>query len=62
MVIYLIFLDTGQLFTWGRADYGQLGRSHSQSCDHLPKQVDFFSDTKPIAVECGSEHVLVVAG
>ncbi|KAK7491466.1 hypothetical protein BaRGS_00017295 [Batillaria attramentaria] len=47
-----------QVYSWGRADYGQLGRSCDQSCDPTPKVVERLG--KVHAVACGSEHNLAV--
>ncbi|XP_072477508.1 secretion-regulating guanine nucleotide exchange factor [Notamacropus eugenii] len=65
---------TGKVFTWGRADYGQLGRkvdSHERCKDQceLPLSCTRALTTKPsslpclagvIKVACGSEHNLAV--
>ena len=50
------------LLSWGRNDYGQLGRSSSvqnRMFDYLPKTVPM-PVTKQVV--CGSEHNLVLLG
>lgn len=54
------FPDSGQLYSWGRADYGQLGRSCDRSCDPIPKPVADVQDVASIV--CGSEHNLILTG
>ncbi|XP_036620996.1 secretion-regulating guanine nucleotide exchange factor [Trichosurus vulpecula] len=68
--------ETGKIFTWGRADYGQLGRkvdSHERwkgECE-LPLSCTRTLTTRPSSlpclagmteVACGSEHNLAVMG
>ncbi|XP_070200727.1 secretion-regulating guanine nucleotide exchange factor-like isoform X2 [Littorina saxatilis] len=48
--------DSGEVYTWGRADYGQLGRSCDRSCDSTPKPVAGLQGGYSVA--CGSEHNL----
>ncbi|XP_054998457.1 secretion-regulating guanine nucleotide exchange factor isoform X7 [Sorex araneus] len=69
--------ETGKVFTWGRADYGQLGRKlESQEGRKLQKQDSSLSSSPPqksspcplrclagtTEVSCGSEHNLAVVG
>ncbi|XP_055989049.1 secretion-regulating guanine nucleotide exchange factor isoform X4 [Sorex fumeus] len=69
--------ETGKVFTWGRADYGQLGRKlESQEGRELQKQDSSLSSSPPqksspsplhclagtTEVSCGSEHNLAVVG
>ncbi|XP_038620429.1 secretion-regulating guanine nucleotide exchange factor isoform X2 [Tachyglossus aculeatus] len=69
--------ETGKVFTWGRADYGQLGRNwkvqeewKKKEPDESPPYKDF-SKMVPVPVPdltgaseiaCGSEHNLAVTG
>ncbi|CAM2114482.1 unnamed protein product [Caretta caretta] len=69
--------DTGKVFTWGRADYGQLGRSavvHDRQREEVQRSseehVEQLSNV-PVSVPClagaseiacGSEHNLAVVG
>ena len=57
---FLPFSESGQVYTWGRADYGQLGRSCDRLCDHEPKPVPGVQGVCRIA--CGSEHNLALTG
>ncbi|XP_066522905.1 secretion-regulating guanine nucleotide exchange factor isoform X2 [Hoplias malabaricus] len=61
--------ETGRVFTWGRASYGQLGRSRpvsditslsDASMTALPSEVKVLNGATQIA--CGSEHNLAVVG
>ncbi|KAF8566092.1 hypothetical protein P879_06057, partial [Paragonimus westermani] len=66
--------DTGVLFTWGRADLGQLGRPHLSDChsgsprnpefDPFPGHVSFGDDdgsvTRIVDIKAGAEHSLAV--
>ncbi|XP_028357069.1 secretion-regulating guanine nucleotide exchange factor isoform X14 [Physeter macrocephalus] len=69
--------ETGKVFTWGRADYGQLGRTLESHEDWKPKKQDPSlrcsrpSKSTPSSlhclmgateVSCGSEHNLAVIG
>ncbi|XP_034851336.1 secretion-regulating guanine nucleotide exchange factor isoform X1 [Mirounga leonina] len=69
--------ETGKVFTWGRADYGQLGRKlesredwklqnqdPSHPCSGPPKSMPSFLPclTGAVEVSCGSEHNLAVIG
>lgn len=56
------FSDDGHVFTWGRADYCQLGRPHDNlTYEFIPAQVSDVVKHAPL-IECGSEHTLAVAG
>ncbi|XP_071099304.1 secretion-regulating guanine nucleotide exchange factor-like [Haliotis cracherodii] len=50
--------EDGSVYTWGRADYGQLGRSCDRSHDWIPRPVISLQNSK--AVTCGSEHSLAI--
>ncbi|KAM9373125.1 secretion-regulating guanine nucleotide exchange factor [Phaethornis superciliosus] len=67
--------ETGKVFTWGRADYGQLGRharfpggqeactaseQHLELLSNIPVSVPCLNGASQIA--CGSEHNLAVVG
>ncbi|XP_029063292.1 secretion-regulating guanine nucleotide exchange factor isoform X3 [Monodon monoceros] len=69
--------ETGKVFTWGRADYGQLGRTLKSHEDWKPKKQDpslccsrpskstpscLHCLTGATEVSCGSEHNLAVIG
>ncbi|XP_037258063.1 secretion-regulating guanine nucleotide exchange factor isoform X4 [Falco rusticolus] len=71
----VLLTDTGKVFTWGRADYGQLGRhvvvpdgqeactaseQHLELLGNIPVSVPCLSGASQIA--CGSEHNLAVVG
>jgi len=47
----------GFLYSWGRGDLGQLGRTCPSNCDHNPKKIEL-SQVKSQA--CGSEHNLAL--
>ncbi|XP_060083459.1 secretion-regulating guanine nucleotide exchange factor-like [Ylistrum balloti] len=49
----------GKLYSWGRGDYGQLGRSCDGSCDHIPARILGLPSVQ--IVSCGSEHNLAVS-
>ncbi|XP_021350357.1 secretion-regulating guanine nucleotide exchange factor-like isoform X1 [Mizuhopecten yessoensis] len=49
----------GKLYSWGRGDYGQLGRPCDGSCDHVPTLIPGLPSFQSIS--CGSEHNLAVS-
>lgn len=48
------------MYSWGRNDYGQLGRSCDGSHDHIPGLVAGLKNVTSLS--CGSEHNLAVTG
>ncbi|XP_013926082.1 PREDICTED: secretion-regulating guanine nucleotide exchange factor [Thamnophis sirtalis] len=70
--------ETEKVFTWGRRDYGQLGRSEmrceegpsqdrKESTEHHLKESSYAPDTVPrlsgaSEIACGSEHNLAIVG
>ncbi|KAK7584104.1 hypothetical protein V9T40_005067 [Parthenolecanium corni] len=53
-------LDSGEVFTWGKNDYGQLGVSEFKNSCSIPKKVSNLDDTVIKKIVCGDEHVLAV--
>ncbi|XP_050409912.1 secretion-regulating guanine nucleotide exchange factor [Patella vulgata] len=54
----LVLTDDGNVYSWGRGDYGQLGRKISRICDFTPSRID---NMQPIQyITCGSEHNLAI--
>ncbi|KAL8591513.1 hypothetical protein ACOMHN_000528 [Nucella lapillus] len=51
-----VLTETGKVYSWGRADYGQLGRSCDGPCDHVPRPVAGMEGVQRLV--CGSEHCL----
>nr|XP_022306882.1 secretion-regulating guanine nucleotide exchange factor-like isoform X1 [Crassostrea virginica] len=49
---------SGKIYSWGRGNYGQLGRSCDESHDGIPHQIGELHDVT--SVVCGSEHNLVI--
>lgn len=47
LVLNVFIPASGRIFSWGRGDYGQLGRSCDQCVNSL---------------KCGSEHNLAITG
>lgn len=47
-------------FSWGRGDYGQLGRSCDQSHDSNPQPIEDLLCVN--SLRCGSEHNLAITG
>lgn len=52
--------ESGNVYSWGRADYGQLGRPCDQPYDPTPKLIQCLQHVQ--AVVCGSEHTLAISG
>lgn len=51
------------VYTWGRGDYGQLGRPLTCATDQAPNKLDISTmQGVPRVVSCGSEHTLVLTG
>jgi len=50
-------LDNGEIFSWGRYDYGQLGRPANKNDFFIPSRIPF--DFNVASVSCGAEHTLV---
>lgn len=53
----LVESASGKVYSWGRGNYGQLGRSCDHSHDSKPQQIQELHGIK--SLECGSEHSLV---
>ncbi|KAL4225418.1 hypothetical protein ACF0H5_016108 [Mactra antiquata] len=53
--------ETGKLYSWGRCDYGQLGRSRSPGDTylHIPKVIDTSIQVNQFV--CGSEHNVIAS-
>ena len=51
--------DRGSVYTWGRGDYGQLGRPLPTRMDHMPTRLDV---PVPAKVAVGAEHNLLLTG
>ena len=49
----------GEVFTWGRGSYGQLGHGDRQ-CISIPKRVESLFETVVIKVNCGEHHTAVI--
>ncbi|XP_017782153.1 PREDICTED: ultraviolet-B receptor UVR8 [Nicrophorus vespilloides] len=49
--------SSGEVYTWGRNSYGQLGAQHAVS--HKPEKIPAFRDV--VQLSCGSEHNLAVS-
>ena len=56
----LILTERGEVYTWGRGEYSQLGREPYTSSCHQPKPVPALQ--KPQQIATGSEHTLLLAG
>ena len=50
---------TGDLYSWGHGDYGQLGHGNNITIDR-PKRVACLEGEKVTHVACGSYHTAVV--
>lgn len=53
--------DTGQVWTWGSGEAGQLGRGATCTQSSFPQSVTVLS-SNIIDIVCGANHVLAVAG
>ncbi|XP_055996768.1 secretion-regulating guanine nucleotide exchange factor-like isoform X2 [Ostrea edulis] len=53
----LVQSASGRVYSWGRGNYGQLGRSCDQSHSGIPQHIKELYSIK--SMECGSEHNLV---
>lgn len=63
-VIFLIIIppsETGQLWTWGRGIFGQLGHGDQEN-RNKPKLVETAPDVKFIQVSCGSDFTVALSG
>ena len=49
----------GAVYTWGRGDYGQLGRPLQTQSDYIPRCIDI---PRPLQVSVGSEHNMLLSG
>ncbi|OQR92840.1 regulator of chromosome condensation (RCC1) [Thraustotheca clavata] len=52
--------ESGQLYTWGKEDYGMLGIGHTPDI-HVPHKVSFFESIPALSVSCGGWHTVVVS-
>lgn len=50
--------ESGNIYTWGRNDYGQLGRDKDMPFDAMPQSLSGIKD--PVDITCGSEHTLLL--
>ncbi|KAJ8299033.1 hypothetical protein KUTeg_023093 [Tegillarca granosa] len=55
---YKLEENSGNVYSWGRNDYGQLGRSCDGSYDHIPGLVTGLKNVASLS--CGSEHNLAL--
>ena len=46
--------SSGEVFTWGNNDYGQLGRHSDDESRNVPTKVERFSEDRIIKVACGN--------
>ena len=58
--INILFTDKRKVYSWGRADYGQLGREVQHQYDPIPQPISGLDDV--ICIQCGSEHNLALSG
>lgn len=54
--------ESGALYSWGRGDYGQLGRSRSGGATYSPLPALIETSIEVTSFACGSEHTLFLAG
>lgn len=67
---YLVLTDNGEVYTWGRNDYGQLGTGETVNSagatmylnSRVPKKVKGLDGVKIIKVACGYNHCLALSG
>ena len=57
---FLVFSDTGRLFTFGDGEHGQLGHGRAISLLEVPRAVRFLDDRPVLCVSCGAAHTLAV--
>ena len=57
-----MLLEVDDLYSWGRGDYGQLGRSRSDDRSFSPNPGKIDTKVKMKTFECGSEHTLFISG
>ncbi|XP_065576249.1 uncharacterized protein LOC136037415 isoform X3 [Artemia franciscana] len=55
-----VLTDRGNVYTWGRNTYGQLGRETDGAVSYEPRLVEKVDDVKILAI--GSEHAVVLTG
>ena len=48
------------MFSWGRGDYGQLGRSRTPAEDFVPRKIENLQNVKQLC--CGAEHNMAITG
>ena len=58
--INVLLADKRKVYSWGRADYGQLGREVQHQYDPIPQPISGLDDVT--CIQCGSEHNLALSG
>jgi alpha-tubulin suppressor-like RCC1 family protein len=61
MFVLIIPLENGNLWTWGRGIFGQLGHGDLEN-RNKPKLVETALDVKFIQVSCGSDFTVALSG
>lgn len=52
--------ENGDIYSWGRNDYGQLGRTLGTAQGYDPRPQRIAGITHPRSITCGSEHTLLL--
>uniref|UniRef100_T1JE11 RCC1-like domain-containing protein n=1 Tax=Strigamia maritima TaxID=126957 RepID=T1JE11_STRMM len=55
---FIALMNEGSVYSWGRNDYGQLGRSSEKKFDFIPNKIDGLHS--PFLVYSGSEHNIAI--